>query len=206
MNNNIEYKYNQFKHILSGCRTLIDAYMFANIYLQKNPEMEYIIYGMINGKHYEDIFDYKLLSETIHNIISKKYIEETNTIIKDLQNKTIDIIQKKTFNRISKNKISKYNDTDLIQNNSNNIIKKCPHCDNKITANINTKYIICGYSDSHKGFDLLGCGKDWCFKCNKKLCKSWFDDVLFIDKNQIHNNNCCKKKAGDKYIEYCNCL
>ena len=54
-----------------------------------------------------------------------------------------------------------------------------------------------------------GCGKDWCFRCGKKLCKSWFVDDLFNPENCFHTIKCCmldaELKEENYYKTYCRC-
>ena len=87
--------------------------------------------------------------------------------------------------------------------------KKCPHCGYNITDKYNRAYIICGYNDEKKGYDWNGCGKDWCFRCEKILCKSWETHALHLEMNRSHNDECCSKHAkenNNKYPDdYCQC-
>lgn len=84
--------------------------------------------------------------------------------------------------------------------------KKCPHCYKLVESQIDTEYIICGYSE--KGYNWEGCGNDWCFKCGKKLCKNWFTNELFNISNRYHDSKCCYKhsiKQNNNYDDYCKC-
>lgn len=89
----------------------------------------------------------------------------------------------------------------------NAISKKCPHCGVKCTRENDSTYIICGYPDD--GYDMKGCGRDWCFKCNKFLCKTWHIDHLYDVRNKFHDEKCCRehaKKMGINYDKYyCHC-
>lgn len=118
---------------------------------------------------------------------------------------TKDKAQLLALKRILSLKNIKLND----QSKSNHIIKKsCPHCNNNVESDSNTEYIICGYDEY--GYDWKGCGNDWCFKCGKKLCKSWFLNELFNINNRYHNNKCCYKhsiKQNNNYMQdYCHCV
>jgi len=130
-----------------------------------------------------------------------------------------DTIQLNTLYRIKEIKdkqLNKIKDICIDNNQDYNtvtykkIFKFCPHCNKKVFAKTNTKYIICGYeNENNNGFDWIGCGQDWCFQCNKKLCKSWDVDQLYNIHNRNHNIKCCKKhaiKTLDNYYEnYCFC-
>ena len=124
-----------------------------------------------------------------------------------------------TFLRIIKSKPYKGNINHVdqfIKNNKNInyydnnyyiIIKSCPHCKKKFVGSNKTNYVICGYN--YNGYDWKGCGRDWCFKCCKKLCKSWNHDLLYILYNRFHDHQCCKKYAlyhQESYDQYCVCV
>jgi hypothetical protein len=134
-------------------------------------------------------------------------------IYDEIMRTTEDISQIKTIVRIKKYRL-KMNKTIIPCSNSDDFVdnhKKiyrcCPHCNKKNYTMNNTIYVICGYSN--KGFDWIGCQKDWCFSCGKKLCKCWDIDELFNICNRFHDGKCCKKYAHDANYdykkEYCQC-
>lgn len=133
--------------------------------------------------------DTKVIIDILNNILKNNNdIVQKNTIIKIINTKFSQLYSKLTFN-------------------SKLIKKKCPHC-NKVTEKLcHETYVICGYTK--KGFDMEGCGNDWCFSCGKKLCKSWYVHNLFIEQNRIHNNHCCKlaayKRKENHTMLYCTC-
>jgi hypothetical protein len=205
-----ENKYNEFKNILNGCQSIGDAKYFAEIYLKQNPECKKLVYALLNGKSYSNKYDFK----TYHNIMIKinkcDFQEDCIQIINDLYpNKNENDIQIMTLMRIINNKKKKDTDKYVKKIKSNDIIKHCPHCAEKYVGNLSTIHVICGYKDLHHGFDWIGCQKDWCFVCGKKLCKSWNDDKLFLEPNRIHNSECCKQDAflnNESYLNhYCQC-
>jgi hypothetical protein len=124
---------------------------------------------------------------------------DAETLINDLQKNVTDIVQLNTFKRLLRNKSNNYN--------KNNNAKHCPHCNQLNFNETNTSYIICGYSN--RGYDWKGCGRDWCFACGKKLCKSWNHNLLFNKLNRHHDSKCCKNNAhnnGEDYEnKYCMC-
>jgi hypothetical protein len=230
MDNICNTKYDQFKNILAGCRSILDAYYFADIYAKRHPEMRNIIYSMINGKRYELVFDYITMKTIISDTKSTNYQEEALEIVDKISKKTTDQTQLKTLNRLCRTKPNKsvgqtenskscnvgmLGDNSLLKHISNDkskditTTKPCPHCGHTCTANIGTFYIVCGYGNIYKGYDWDGCRKDWCFQCKKILCKTWDLDNLFVDENCIHNNECCKKHAQENnYVypdDYCQC-
>lgn len=212
-NDEYKYKYNEFSHILSGCRTIIDSYYFAELYIKKNPEMKNLIYSMINGKRYDNILDSVSMINLLEAINNCKYKEDANELMKTCNSD--DNVQKKTLLRLIKNKPLKPIDVMLkeesivpIPENIETKSAKCPHCKHVCVTDIGTKYIICGYVDKKTGYDWKGCGKDWCFECGKMLCKSWDGDQLFLEMNRHHDDQCCKLHAEEHhrdYLDYCHC-
>ena len=137
-------------------------------------------------------------------IIDKiKYNNDAHILMQDLQLIYDDNVQINTLNRI----ILKKPYSEPLDNKQYYLQAYCPHCGKKNTGTNSTEYIICGYTS--KGYDWKGCGKDWCFKCGKKLCKSWNFNHLYNKLNRKHDNKCCKTyaaKMGDVYLEqYCQC-
>lgn len=216
-----KYKYNEFMYILSGCKTLTDAYKFSELYTKSNPELKHIIYSIVNGRKYESILDFTTLKSIIQMINKCKYKEDIDIImynINNLQYKLNDI-QLKTIERLSKNKKNKPFVNNLLKpeiqylmNNKKiyNIIKSCPHCNHQCINKNNTHYMICGHSNNHTGYDWKGCRRDWCFICGKMLCKTWATDQLFVESNRYHDDKCCKNHAieneRDYEKEYCQCI
>lgn len=94
---------------------------------------------------------------------------------------------------------------------SGSIVKYCPHqgCGKPYQGTNETKYVICGYDNDIRGYDWIGCQRDWCFLCGKILCKMWVTHQLDVDCNRIHDSECCKKHSIDNkksYLtDYCQC-
>ena len=209
-------KYNEFNNILSGCRTILDAYHFHELYCKHNPEMKEITQSMINGKFYDKSIDFKSMKLIINSIESCKYKNDAEDIVKIYSARTNNIAQLNTFKRLLKNKLKlpeKVVQLKAETQEKNEIIKmikkKCPHCGNECECAENTTYTICGYYDTRIGYDLSGCGRDWCFKCEKKLCKIWEKNQLYLLMNRLHDNTCClnhSKNENMKYPDdYCQC-
>lgn len=131
------------------------------------------------------------------------YHNDAEKIIHDIELNINDLSQINTFKKIIKNKPYKQ----LAEIDNVTIIKNCPHCNKKNFGFVNAPYIICGYNT--KGYDWKGCGRDWCLKCGKKLCKSWNIDFLFNKLNRYHDSKCCKNYASKLEYKYpddfCNC-
>jgi len=220
MNVLCDIKYDQIKNILSGCKSSLDAYFITDIYCKKNPEMRNIMISMINGKKFENIHDFKTIKHNINEINNCQYEEEAYEIFDKICKRMNDQTHVKTLKRLIKNKpmapVIRHNDSndkkvvDIKKYfHHDKIKKKCPHCDYECLANPSISHVVCGYSDSHSGYDWKGCTKDWCFACGKMLCKNWHEHQLFQKNNCRHDINCCKKHAK-KYSknysnDYCHC-
>lgn len=132
------------------------------------------------------------------NIVDNMYYSnDAKIVINDLVALQIDDIQVATLNRLIKNKPLREN---IIYNVTNT--KSCPHCGHENNSPVSGKYIICGYT--LMGYDWMGCGRDWCFDCGKKLCKKWLDDMLHNKTNRVHDNKCCKYYAHRNNMSYTN--
>lgn len=212
-------KYNEVKQIISGCNTIQDAYFFINMYLRKNPEMRNIAVSMVNGKNYGKYVDFETMKNVTSDLNHCEFQEDALEITVKNFKSEINQLQMKTFSRITKSKPNRPTKKDVSYYNKTNSIltpepilvtKKCPHCSHECTASENTSYIICGYQNSRSGFDMDGCGCDWCFRCGKKLCKQWYMNTLYLDINRIHNDECCKQHALEhKFVypdDYCQCI
>lgn len=213
--NIIDDKCKEFRYVLSGCRTITDAHYFADIYAIKYPEIKNIIFSMANGKRYDTVIDFKTMKSILDEVNSSQFRNNIEELVESSLVKTFDNTQKKTLDKILKAKLPKpqnlikekpYVPQSVIQHI---ITKKCPHCNHDYTGDENLTYVICGYQDSRKGYDQKGCHRDWCFKCNKILCKSWYDNKLFCQLNRTHGTECCKRHAiesNKKYPDdYCDC-
>lgn len=128
--------------------------------------------------------------------------EQCVSLCNTIKSITNDTVQLNTLNRIIKTKQLQQSFDKPVRT-----IKACPHCGEFNIGDTNSYYTICGYPK--KGLSDTGCGNDWCFKCGKKLCKSWNYDELFNKSNRIHDSICCKKNAQIKKHrypdEYCMC-
>lgn len=204
--------YNQLKYIFEGCDTIIDAMHFGNIYIEKYPHMKNLILSYMNGKKYNDNVDMVTKQTMLNDVNLCETRDEALEAISKLTNKTVDDVYRKTLERIAHKKnyrkvkiIAKHTDCSQVHN----ITKKCPHCSHAVNMPDTTQYIICGYHNPNLGYDWNGCGRDWCFHCNKMLCKRWEVDGLNLVSNRVHDEDCCSKHAketGHKFPDdYCQC-
>ncbi len=216
----------QLKHIFDGCDTILDALPFCNMYAEKFPHMKSMINSYTNGRIYKDNVDIKTKQSMMNDINLCDTRDNALNMISKISERTNDEVYKKalerialrkhhrpqtSFNRpyISFGRLYQKTHTGGNINTTNNINKKCPHCSHVLNMPENTNYVICGYHNPNSGYDWNGCGKDWCFHCNKMLCKSWIPDLLNLKMNRVHDDECCSKHAnenGFKYPDnYCQC-
>lgn len=146
------------------------------------------------------------LLKPFNNIL---YKDDIKICIDDMLLKTTDTVQQKTLLRFLNSKPGR--PIKLLPNDTQDktTTKPCPHCGHNYKTNDKNKsYVVCGFS-TNTGYDWIGCQKDWCFQCGKKLCKAWDIHDLNILDNRIHDDKCCKKDAKinkkDYKMDYCQC-
>lgn len=199
--------FNTNKNKIIEAKKLDEAKKIMNMSLSltNDKEEESLLKSLINENRYNSKMELKKFINYLDILDIIYYENEAQEIFKEICQNTNDKAQLNSIIRIIKRKPQKL----INQNVENSVIqlKNCPHCNKKNIAFSNIYYIVCGFTD--KGFDWKGCGKDWCFKCEKKLCKSWNYDMLFDIVNRKHDGKCCKlyaSKIGDKYPDnYCHC-
>lgn len=202
--------YYKYKPVIMGARTTNDAIFIINK-LDINQKFRNILLNLINGINYPNILDNTEFIETFAEINNIKYKEDAYEFInKIMLRKTNDLAQIKCLTRKANKKPLKPQYIllkDIYKPVNTTIDKSCPYCNHICKGTEATDYMICGYGEN--GYDWEGCGKDWCFRCDKLLCKSWDIDQLYIQENRLHDSECCKKQATDKkknYLsEYCQC-
>lgn len=215
-NLDIQELYIKFKHILSGCRTILDAFYFADKFIRAYPGSNELLNSMIQGKHYDSVLDFRTIRGTLIELDTYLHREEIDEYINKISRNNNDSIQTRSLLRISKTKpvrssrIETAKIYEFKKEIFENLTNICPHCKKVYNGNDDSEYVICGYGNTHIGYDWDGCGKDWCFKCGKKLCKTWDSDQLFIESNRTHDASCCKKHAEEHNFiyptEYCFCI
>lgn len=203
-------QYNKLKYNVLGSKTKEDAYFILEK-LKLESKSYNLMVSLINSRKFEHALDNETMKKYIRELVVCKYKEDSYELISNMLPQTSDVAQAKTFTRIADAKPNRpqfISLSELRQRNKENIItKKCPHCGYKCSSSKSTVYMVCGYGES--GYDWEGCGKDWCFKCGKMLCRSWEQDQLYLPTNRFHDSKCCMKHAiagGYKYPEnYCRC-
>lgn len=200
--------YIQLKSIFDGCDTILDAMHFSDIYINKYPDMKSIILSYMNGRIYKDCVDIKTKQSMLYDINMCDTRDDALDSFGKIIGKSSDDIYRKTLERLAYRKNYRkleHKKVELLTN----ICKKCPHCSHVINLPENTQYVICGYHNTHVGYDWNGCGRDWCFRCNKMLCKRWETNNLQLQMNRFHDEDCCLKHSIDNGYtypnDYCQC-
>lgn len=196
-----------YKHLFSGVMSNDDIIFLRT----KCPIEDYpIIDNIIRTFCGTQSISYEQMTKIINILTKLKYKEECNEYlenIKTMNNRRVVFTQTQqdVFNKIISTKPFDDSYIDLPS-----IEKPCPHCGQVNTAKIGTSYIVCGIDS--KGIIPIGCGycfNDWCFMCGKKLCKNWYKNELYNEKNRIHNGTCCHNHAvlnNSNYLnDYCRC-
>lgn len=200
-----KYKiFNNYKNQIINASDIEDAKSILNIatMMASSETEKKLLESLINDNRYNIRMDINKLIVYLNIINMLNYYSDAETIINDLQINIDDVVQINTFKRLLRNKTRSNINTGII-------CKNCPHCSHANYVDSSTSYIVCGYGN--KGYDWKGCGKDWCFICGKKLCKSWNNNMLFNKLNRYHDNKCCKahshkSKSTILYEdEYCMC-
>lgn len=213
MEEELKVFYNKYKHIIKGESTLNDAkYILDKLNIAEDNVKYKLMMSLVNNNSY--MMDYQTIFNSSQELNKLPYREDAYTYINKLLRNTNDLAQIKFLTKKANTKplkplaikqeknVTIGTSKTIFDGDINRTEKKCPHCKNKLLGCCNSNYIICGYSDV--GYDLIGCGKDWCSKCEKMLCKSWNLDQLYSEENRTHNNTCCKEYAEKNKLNYSN--
>ncbi len=205
-------QFEKYKSILSSLENIKDINKIANLLNLDSSEIIVInnYFATLNLPRKIPYDDFITLLDDLNNL---KYKEEIIENLHQLKNKTNDVAQINTIIRIANTKPDKYAgktiNTIKYKNKSFGIKQNCPHCGVSNITDYDTYYAICGYTDVKNGYNWEGCGRDWCTRCGKKLCKKWSENNLFIQENQFHDSKCCTKyssKINSNYhVEFCQC-
>lgn len=202
--------YDKLKYNVLGSKTKVDAHSLLTRYVP-DTRTHSLMTSLINGRKYERVYDLETMKKYIADLSASKYREDAYELIGQYALQTSDPAQMRTFTRIADLKPSKpqyISMKELRQRDRENMVtRKCPHCHHKCLLPRETLYAICGYGPD--GYDWEGCGRDWCFRCGRKLCKAWEQDQLYLPTNRFHDSKCCRRHSllhGTKYPDhYCRC-
>lgn len=197
--------YNNFNMFLDKVRTsrnfdeIICLYNIFKESVSDETELD-LIKSVINNKNLNKKIPVDKFCSFLRTVYMMKNKDNICELINDIKRTTLDQVQLNTIDRIISIVNIHTHLNDKTSKVANKIKKQCPHCQNDNIEYENTDYTICGYSS--KGYDWKGCGFDWCFKCEKKLCKCWDLDELFNKVNRFHDKRCCKIHAQNTNQEY----
>ncbi len=202
-------EYNKYKAIFCGLNNIKDVNKLANI-LKLDTSEKVIINNYFNTLNCQESLSYEDFLDLINSLKKLKYREDVIEHYYKLSYKIKDKTQINTIKRIINSKECKSNIDNIKYKNKISLLKfKCPHCKHINIINEFENYAICGYNNINEGYDWEGCGRDWCTKCGKILCKKWFDNELFLEENRIHDNECCymhsRKNNLNYFLDYCHC-
>lgn len=196
--------FDEYKKKIIDATDYKDAESLVNLttsVLSDNENGIKIINSLLDKNRYNNKMEFERFLVYLNIISQITYKDDAEILIEDLNSIINDNVQINTLRRLIANKPQSNN------NKKNNYSKPCPHCNKIYMGNDNTTYVVCGYTD--KGYDWKGCGKDWCFMCGKKMCKSWNTDHLYNKLNRTHDGKCCKNYAvKSKSIypnDFCQC-
>jgi hypothetical protein len=210
--NDIYLMYRKIKALFEGCDSTIDARHISEAIFFKYPQYKQLIISYRDSLIYPYNIDITTKIASLDSISNSDTKDEAYTLKNNLISRSNDLIYSKSLERVVNRKGNRYRDYNTFNyyKNKNSVSKSCPHCGENMRMSDSTTYIICGYQDTHKGYNWKGCCNDWCFSCEKILCKSWEKDNLNIESNRIHNDTCCKNHAKkNEYVyprDYCQCI
>jgi hypothetical protein len=208
--NNIYLMYRKIKALFEGCDSTIDARHISEAIFLKYPQYRQLIISYRDSLIYPDNIDITTKITSLDSVSNSDTKDDAYTLKNNLISRSNDLIYSKSLERIVNRKGNRYRDYNTINYYKNYVSKSCPHCGENMRMHDSTTYVICGYPDTHKGYNWKGCCNDWCFSCEKFLCKSWEKDNLNIESNRLHDDNCCKnhaKRNEHNYPQdYCHCI
>jgi len=88
-----------------------------------------------------------------------------------------------------------------------NDAKQCPWCSRWCLKDDACNYIFaCGLELNGKFIIGAGCGRSWCWKCEKKFCSVYYDHKSGLrvpEARDFHDSHCCPREPGYKKEDYC---
>lgn len=203
---NIDDMYVQMRALYNGCSSTIDAMNISECLFETYPEHKQLIISYRDSLIFPDTVDTTTKIASIASIVDTTDRDKAIQLKNSLTSRSTDTIYSKSLERAVHSKRKYHTNITYAKEYMTRI---CPHCGVNMRMEEDTKYVICGYPDPRRGYDWRGCGADWCFQCEKMLCKTWERDELNIEFNRQHDSTCCKnhaKKSGYDYEkDYCHC-
>ena len=173
-NNELKQIFFKFKNILSGCRTIYDSLYFAQDIINKHPESKFLINGMIHGKIYDKILDFRTVAQTLNILNEFESRNEINEYINNNLKDNYDYIQIDAFMRTLK-----YKKNIFINDNDNKTYKF--QNNNFMTHDGNTLDLLGStHSIERNTLDLLGSSMG--VESNSNIIDN-IDDDNIVDNN-----------------------
>ncbi len=111
--NNIKDVYLQYKNVLSGCRTIYDALYFSQYFIKQCPEFKDLLNGMIHGKNYEKITDFRSVVQILNTLNEFNTRNEVDEYINNNIKNNFDYTQINAFIRLGRTKADKKTKTNI---------------------------------------------------------------------------------------------
>jgi hypothetical protein len=102
---NINKAYNIFKNILSGCKTMVDAFYFVDRIIKLCPESRDLLIGMIYNKKYDKSYDIRSMAHILSQLDLQLYREDIDEFIDKNVKSYVDLVQLNSLIRLSKLKL-----------------------------------------------------------------------------------------------------
>lgn len=85
--------------------------------------------------------------------------------------------------------------------------KQCPWCERWCLKDKSCNYIFsCGLESTGKFHIGAGCGRSWCWQCQKKLCGQYSNPQTgqkLSSARENHDAQCCKQEKDFSKETYC---
>ncbi len=85
-------------------------------------------------------------------------------------------------------------------------VRTCPWCKTQCLKDAACNHVVCGVNETGALYVGAGCGRSFCFACQKKLCSSLFDPTTgekLAGGRMHHDAACCAAEPGFVSAEYC---
>lgn len=85
-------------------------------------------------------------------------------------------------------------------------VRTCPWCAQQCLKDAACNHVVCGVCDTGAFCIGAGCGRSFCFHCEKKLCSRLFDPTTGTQLSggrMQHDARCCSAEPGYVASEYC---
>jgi hypothetical protein len=85
-------------------------------------------------------------------------------------------------------------------------VKNCPWCQRYATKDERCNWVKCGEFEKAGFLKDHGCGRAWCFQCEKKLCGAYYDPktgTKLPSGTDQHTKDCCLTEEGFTQEAYC---